>query len=168
MAQQYKPGDYYITDSSNVRVYVGDNVWTEGGIVGTPGANNAIQNGRKVQPPGAQGAAPGTPNSELGNSPAAQQAQAQATSPSAAPAPKYTYTLNTPTKPSDKSLRYPDDIGEATDYMIFEFFKYKPPFGKGRELELLTPHVKHITRPQNLKIKIKQDSNKLYYTCQKM
>ena len=87
--------------------------------------------------------------------------------PVAAPAPKaLTYTLNTPTKPSDTSLRYPGDIGEATDYMIFEFFKYKPPFGKGRELELLTPHVKHITRPQNLKIK--QDSHKLYYTCQKM
>ena len=48
-----------------------------------------------------------------------------------APAPKYTYTLNTPAKPSDTSLRYPDDIGEATDYMIFDFFKYKPPFGKG-------------------------------------
>ena len=52
--------------------------------------------------------------------------------PVAAPAPKtLTYTLNTPTKPTDTSLRYPDDIGEATDYMIFEFFKYKPPFGKG-------------------------------------
>jgi hypothetical protein len=153
MAQQYKPGDYYITDSSNVRVYVGDNIWTEGGIVGTPGANNAIQNGRKVQPPAAQGAAPGTPNSELGNSPAAQQAQAQATS-GAAPAPKtLTYTLNTPTKPSDTSLRYPGDIGEATDYMIFEFFKYKPPFGKGSGAGAANPTREAYNQTSQLKDK---------------
>lgn len=49
----------------------------------------------------------------------------------AAPEPKYSYTPNKPTGNYKESLRYPDDIGTATDYMIFEFFKYKPPFGAG-------------------------------------
>ena len=70
-----------------------------------------------------------------------------------APAPKYTYTLNTPTKPSDKSLRYPDDIGEATDYMIFEFFKYKPPFGKGSGAGAANPTREAYNKTSELKDK---------------
>lgn len=129
MAQQYKPGDYYITDSLNVKVWDGDS-WTVGGVVGTPQANNAIQNGRKVQPPGASGAAPGTPNSELGNSPAAQQAQAQASG-GAAQEPKYSYSPLSVSNKAEGSIRYPEDIGYATDYMIFQFYQYVPPFGAG-------------------------------------
>jgi len=49
----------------------------------------------------------------------------------AAPEPEYTYKPNTASTPTTASLRYPSDIGNATDYMIFEFFKYRPPFGAG-------------------------------------
>ena len=74
--------------------------------------------------------------------------------PVAAPAPKaLTYTLNTPDKPSDKSLRYPDDIGEATDYMIFEFFKYKPPFGKGSGAGAANPTREAYNKTSELKDK---------------
>ena len=49
----------------------------------------------------------------------------------AAQEPKYSYS---PLSVSDKvggSIRYPEDIGYATDYMIFQFYQYVPPFGAG-------------------------------------
>ena len=46
--------------------------------------------------------------------------------------PKIRITPPTNNK-STNSLRYPKDItGKDTDYVLFEFFQYEPPFGKGK------------------------------------
>lgn len=127
----YKPGDYYITDSGNVRVWDGDS-WIVGGVVGTPQATNAIRNGKAVSPPGA---AAGTPNADLGNSPVAQAARQQAAAQPPSGTPVEKYELFGP-QDSDLggtgSLRYPNDSNtfQSSDYMIFDFYSYKPPFSK--------------------------------------
>lgn len=35
--------------------------------------------------------------------------------------------------PSASGLRYPKDMTDVSDYVLFEFYDYKPPFGKGAQ-----------------------------------
>jgi len=60
-----------------------------------------------------------------------QQLFPPSTGTGAAAAPAATYDPKDPTVAGkDSSYRYPQDIGAtSSDYMIFEFYKYEPPFG---------------------------------------
>ena len=35
------------------------------------------------------------------------------------------------TTPGDVTLKYPDNMLDVSDYVLFQFYDYKPPFGKG-------------------------------------
>ena len=63
----------------------------------------------------------------------------------------------TPSVPGkSKSLRYPEDIkDQKTDYVLFEFGKYTPPFSGGQGANLkMTPEVSTIlTVDQKLSIR---------------
>lgn len=69
---------------------------------------------------------------DVNGNPAAPMPTAAAPGPqSAAPAPAATAYSPNSTTPSSGSIRYPWDVDyNGTDYMIFEFFEYEPPFGK--------------------------------------
>jgi hypothetical protein len=126
----YKPGDYYIQPSGMVMQWDGS-AWKSRGQSLAPGGQQAINNGRLVNSKGAQ------------INPVVKQEQNNAASNAtggAAPEPpkQFNYELTGPSKDTDYlgkgSLRYPSDPGtfNASDYMIFEFFQYKPPFSAGQ------------------------------------
>jgi len=51
------------------------------------------------------------------------------------------------TKPESTSLRYPKDIGSGSDYMIFEFYDYEPPFAnKSASISLSAYSASSTTR----------------------
>jgi hypothetical protein len=121
----YKPGDYYVQPSGIVMQWDGS-VWQWRGQNLTPSGREAINNGTLVDPPGAA------------TNPAILEATREAGASAnggtvAAPAPKdpsaYKVANATILDKNSGSIRYPDDIGVGgSDYMIFEFMDYVPPF----------------------------------------
>jgi hypothetical protein len=129
MAQQYKPGDWYEKSSGNVMQYDGSK-WKDVGQRLAPGGQAATASGRQVQPPGA-----------AVNPVVAEEAAAVASYSPAEPRASVATTEKTiiqfskPKSNVTNALRYPSDpsaIDSNTDYVIFSFYKYDPPFGKGQ------------------------------------
>jgi hypothetical protein len=125
MAQQYKPGDWYELPSGNIMLYNGTS-WKNVGQRGAPGGQAAIT-GRQSSPPGA-----------AVNPVVAEEAAAVASNniPSAiVPTDNINLVIKKP-KTGSGTLRYPSDpaaLDGASDYVVFEFYKYAPPFGGGRD-----------------------------------
>lgn len=123
----YRPGDYYVSSSGMVMQWDGTS-WKSKGQSQAPGGQDAIKNGRPATAPGA--ATNPVVAQETGT--ATRQAQAnnsefaEDTSTITIRVPKVNNTANS------GSIRYPKDITSSdTDYVLFEFFQYTPPFGKG-------------------------------------
>ena len=126
MAQQYRPGDYYITDSGNLLQYDGTS-WKPKGPIGTPATNQIIQSSRKVDPPG-RGA-----NPNVGGG--AYQEQAGTTNDQTDNQKVEILSFkNRPggnvVAPNTNVLSYPSSrpINSNSDYVTFKFFNYKPTF----------------------------------------
>jgi hypothetical protein len=121
MAQQYKPGDWYEQSSGTIMLYQGSS-WKNVGQRGSPGGQDAIQ-GRNVAPPGAA----------VNPYVAEEAAAVRANTNTSTPLDRSVKTvLNIPPPKTDSStLRYPSDIDGTTDYVVFSFFGYAPPFGGG-------------------------------------
>ena len=124
MAQQYKPGDWYEQSSGTIMLYDGT-TWKNVGQRGGGGGQSAIK-GRNVAPPGA-----------AVNPVVAQEAAAVASNniPSATVlTDKINLVIQKP-KTDSGTLRYPSEPGMQpdSDYVLFGFYKYAPPFGGGRD-----------------------------------
>jgi hypothetical protein len=126
MAQQYKPGDYYVQDSGSVFQYDGTS-WKPKGIVGTPGAAAAVKNGNKVDPPG-RGVNPNVGQGEY---------QQQAGTSNAQPDNEKVKILKFENRPGgsvtpaeSNILSYPSSrpVNSNSDYVTFKFFNYTPTF----------------------------------------
>jgi hypothetical protein len=124
MAQQYKPGDWYSAASGMVMRYDGS-VWKTVGQQGTPAAIEAVK-GRAVSAPGAAA----NPNVAE----ATQQATQQAAGTNVPTTSLGTLSIKAPKANAGggTALKYPYDraLGSDSDYIIFEFWKYNPPFGR--------------------------------------
>jgi hypothetical protein len=125
----YKPGDYYVSSSGMVMQWDGTS-WKSKGQSLAPGGQDAIKNGRPATAPGAE------------RNPVVAQETGIATSQAAGNNSEFTpdnstITIRVPkinnSANSTISTRYPKDITSSdTDYVLFEFFQYTPPFGKGK------------------------------------
>jgi len=137
MAQQYKPGDWYELPSGNIMQYNGT-TWKNVGQRGAPSGQEAIK-GRSSSPPGAA------------VNPVVAQETAAVASNNIPSATELTGTINLVIqKPATESatLRYPSDpaaLDEASDYVLFGFYKYAPPFGGGRDTPNVADPVKSTT-----------------------
>jgi len=126
----YKPGDYYIADSGILMQYDGS-VWKNKGQIGTPSTNQIIQSNTKVNPPGAQS----NPNIGTG---AYQQQAGNNTGQNTKIEVKFKNTPRvTVSNKTNGVLRYPHEfsISSTSDYVVFEFFEYMPPFGREQGAE---------------------------------
>ena len=124
MAQQYKPGDWYELPSGNIMQYNGT-TWKNVGQRGAPSGQEAIK-GRSSSPPGAA------------VNPVVAEVSAAVASNNIPSATVLTDNINLVIqKPATESatLRYPSDpeIQADSDYVLFGFYKYAPPFGGGRD-----------------------------------
>lgn len=131
MAQQYKPGDYYIQDSGSLFQYDGTS-WKPKGIVGTPGAAAAVKNGNKVDPPG-RGV-----NPNVGQGAYQEQAGVNNGQSDNEKVEIISFKNNKGgdiVASSPKVLSYPSSrpINSNSDYVTFQFFDYKPTFKAASE-----------------------------------
>jgi len=123
----YKPGDYYVQSSGMVMQWDGTSWKTKGQSL-APGGQQAIKSGRQVSPPGAT------------NPIVAEESGIAGSNATPSPTPDIAnnkINIRNPRANSSSNvsgtLRYPHDfsIASTSDYIIFEFFEYMPPFGRG-------------------------------------
>ena len=125
MAQQYKKGDYYI-DGRKYYVYDGTSFENKG-------QNNGAATGRKVDPPSAAPPA-GSPTASPASG-AGKDKDGKATIVIRNPSINASsFKAGNAYKAGAQSdtLRYPRDpgINATSDYVMFEFCNYAPPFGR--------------------------------------
>lgn len=147
MAQQYKPGDWYSAASGMIMQYNGSS-WKAVGQQGTPSAIEAIK-GRAVNAPGAA------------SNPYVSEAVEEATAQAAGEVnddPKNTGRINllkrrtgisAASPAGEKVLKYPKEVATSfnSDYVVFEFFEYNPPFGRGKGGDGAIPTDAFIDNP---------------------
>lgn len=123
----YKPGDYYVTASGMVMQWDGTS-WKSKGQSLAPGGQQAIQSGNQVSPPGASNPVVAEETSIAGSNATPSPAPDIANNKINIRNPKANSSSN-----ASGTLRYPHNfsIQSTSDYIIFEFFEYMPPFGRG-------------------------------------
>ena len=125
MAQQYQKGDYY-KDGRKYYVYDGTNFINKG-------QNKGAATGKEVQPPSAAppAASPTSPAAGIGPDNDGDSTTIVIRNPSIN-ASSFKAGNSYKGGPQSDTLRYPKDpgINATSDYVLFEFFNYAPPFGR--------------------------------------
>ncbi len=128
----YQQGNYYIADSGTLMYYDGSK-WISKGPFDKPDNNSIVTNqANKVAPPGSKP----NPSAPQGGNPNLGQGAYQQATPGEDPTKRELgkFSIKPPKVNAEggTSLRYPYDrsISAGSDYIVFEFWKYNPPFGR--------------------------------------